>query len=467
MRKISLPHIFWSFIISLGFANAQIIHSQPETAKDTSTLGYFFGKGRFYGHARSYVSGTINEGSLTDYHAWVIGAGIGYQTPRFLKRFQVGVSGFFMFNIETSDLLKPDPSANQPNRYEIGLFNIERPNDYKDLDRLEELFLKTHLGKKSVLVVGRQVPQTPFINPHDGRMRPTLVESAVLDLNEWKNLSFHAEYIWRMSPRSTMRWFDIGQTIGLYPVGLGIDGKPSQYKNNLESKGILIGGVTYQKNKWNIQFWDTYVENILNTSHLKIEWKTKPFAGKNWLLGAQYTHQQRAGDGGNPDPAKTYVQSNAGADVFSGRVGQQSPRFDWFLNGTRITARGRYLLPREWGKEPFYTFMPRERNEGFGDLTAVSVNTFFKPRKNIRIEISGGYFKLPDVSNVALNKYAMPPYSQLNLSFNYQFGPYLKGLNAQLLIVRKDYLGNDYLKPQFVFNKVNMTHLNLIINYYY
>ena len=33
-------------------------------------------------------------------------------------------------------------------------------------------------------------------------------------------------------------------------------------------------------------------------------------------------------------------------------------------------------MPREWGKEPFYTFLPRERNEGLGNIHAFTVKAF-------------------------------------------------------------------------------------------
>lgn len=467
MRKINFYYIVWSFFISIIFVKAQGIHAYHEIEKDTNTLSHFFEKGRFYGHTRSYMSATVNKGELTDYQAWGIGAGIGYETPKFLNHFQVGISGFFMFNLKSSDLSKTDPKTNQTNRYEIGLFDIERPNDHEDLDRLEELFFKTHLGKKSTLTIGRQIPQTPLVNPQDGRMRPTLIEGAVLELKEFKNLTFHGEYIWRISPRSTVRWFDTGESMGIYPVGVDINGKPSQYKNNVESGGVGIIGAIYQKKQWNTQLWDTYIDNILNTAQLKIEWKSKPIAGKNWIFGGQYIHQNALGNGGNEDPTKAYTQTNSGAKVFSGRVGQQYAKYDWYLNATRITSEGRYLMPREWGRETFYTFMPRERNEGYGDVTAVTLNTFYKPEKHIKIEVSGGYFQLPDVKNFALNKYGMPSYSQINLGLTYQFDHYLKGLNALLLVVRKDDFGETYQNDRYVFNKVNMTHLNLIINYHY
>ena len=110
-----------------------------------------------------------------------------------------------------------------------------------------ELFVKTHLGKRSTFTIGRQIPQTPFINPQDGRMRPTLVEAAVLELKEFKNLSFHGEYIWRISQRSTVKWFKIGESMGIYPVGVDVNGKQSLYKNNVESGGVGIIGAVYQK----------------------------------------------------------------------------------------------------------------------------------------------------------------------------------------------------------------------------
>jgi hypothetical protein len=463
--------IFYFLFLFLSVAEidiaAQGIHSHHEAASDTNSLSHFFKKGRFYGHARSYLSGTINKGELTDYHALGVGAGIGYETPIFLKHFQVGLSGFFMFNVFSSDLSKLDPKTNQPNRYEVGLFDIEQPEDHEDLDRLEELYFKTHLSKKNSLKIGRQFPNSTFINPQDGRMRPTLIEGAVLEINEWQNLKLQAEYLWRVSPRSTVRWFTIGESVGVYPLGVDPEGKPSAYKNNVESGGVGILGAKYKLNSWNIEIWDNYFHNVLNTIQLKMEWKSEVIRNKNWLVGGQYIQQNNTGNGGNEEIEKSYLNTNKGSSVISARIGQQSEKFDWFLNGTRITAKGRYLMPREWGREPFYTFLPRERNEGFGDVSAVSLNTFFKPKKRIKVEFSGGYYHLPDVKNFELNKYGMPTYTQVNLGLTYQFDHYLKGLNALLLVVRKDEIGNTYENDRYVFNKVNLTHLNLIFNYHY
>ncbi|MFN8344315.1 MAG: OprD family outer membrane porin [Spirosomataceae bacterium] len=459
--------IGWFLWIVSNAGYTQGIHAYNSADKDTNTIKHFFENGRFYGHARSYSSATINQKALSNYYAWGVGAGIGYETPVFLKHFQFGLSGFFILNVASSDLAKADTQTGQSNRYEIGLFDIERPDYRKDLNRLEELFLKTHFGKKSVLTIGRQIPQSPFINPQDGRMSPTLVEGAVLEVNEGKHWKLHGEYLWRISPRSTVRWMNVGESIGVYPVGVDVNGKPSLYKNQVQSNYVGIWGTTYQTNHWNVQLWDTYLDNVLNTAFAKTEWKSTPVGGRNWLAGGQVVRQDAVGNGGNTDASKAYTQPGSRAWVFSGRFGKQSPKFDWFLNATRITAGGRYLLPREWGREPFYTFLPRERNEGFGDVTAATLNTFYKPQKNIKIELSGGLFQLPDAKNATLNKYGMPGYSQVNLGITYQFERYLKGLNALLLIVRKDEQSNTYNNDRYVFNKVNMTHLNFILNYLY
>jgi hypothetical protein len=40
------------------------------------------------------------------------------------------------------------------------------------------------------------------------------------------------------------------------------------------------------------------------------------------------------------------------------------------LNYNRITSKGRCLILYVWGIDPFFTFLPDERNDGFGDACA-------------------------------------------------------------------------------------------------
>jgi hypothetical protein len=125
-------------------------------------------------------------------------------------------------------------------------------------------------------------------------------------------------------------------------------------------------------------------------------------------------------------------------------------------------------MPREWGREPFFTFLPRERNEGFGDVHAF-MGKVYRDMAKIRLKASlaGGYFKMPDVKNYRLNKYGLPSYVQLNVDARYAFNNFLNGLEAQFLVVGKWRTGETYNNKKYEFNKVNMMLFNFILNYHF
>jgi hypothetical protein len=138
------------------------------------------------------------------------------------------------------------------------------------------------------------------------------------------------------------------------------------------------------------------------------------------------------------------------------------------MNYNRITSDGRYLMPREWGRDPFFTFMARERNEGYGDVHAMN-GTFNKTfgKSGWRAEAGYGQYFLPDVTNVRLNKYGMPSYWQTNIDIRYIFGGFYQGLEMQFLYVYKGQLGQTNGNDKYVMNKVNMSLYNLVINYHF
>ena len=144
---------------------------------------------------------------------------------------------------------------------------------------------------------------------------------------------------------------------------------------------------------------------------------------------------------------------------------------------TRISKDGRYLMPREWGRDPFYTFMPRERNEGFGDLTALTLEAKierslypnFINLKRLSFTLGCGNYLLPDVKDYFYNKYGMPSYQQLNTILNFQFAKNKKphNLAIQLWYVQKFMAGNTYNQIKYELNKVNMSQVNIVVNYYF
>jgi hypothetical protein len=446
---------------------AQMYKGAKTSDVDTTSLLYAFKSGKVHGHFRYFFMSTQNASGLTDYYANAVGGGLRYETGKF-HGFQVAVSGFYIFNIGSSDFSKSDPETGMYNRYESSLFDIEDPENKKDIDRLEELYLKYNHSNSSI-IFGRQLINTPFVNLQDGRMRPTGVEGVWFDVNEIKDIKIEGGWLYDISPRGTVKWFNAGQSIGIYPTGINPDGTKSGYKNNIKSKGIAMLGVTGAFNRnLKIQFWEMFTENVFNTVMLQADYKTKKNNNSVWNAGLQVIRQDALNDGGNTDQSLTYFPKGQKSFTFGAKVGWLKKNFDVSVNYNRITAEGRYLVPREWGREPFFTFMPRERNDGLGDVHAVMVKFGYTTNdKKLKPSFSAGYYDLPDVRNYKLNKYGLPSYIQLNADIRYQFTGFLKCLETQMLIVGKLNAGNTYNNNRYVFNKVNMVSYNFVVNYYF
>jgi hypothetical protein len=471
MKKILIPFLL-SFIYITVKAQHQELNEKPglwkngeKEQEDTLSILHAFKKGTVHGHFRYFFMATDNAGGLTDYYAHAMGGGIKFETARF-KNFQLGVSGFFAFNMGSSDLAIPDAKTNQMNRYETGLFDIEDPTNKKDIDRLEELYIKYHF-KKSNLTFGKQLLNTPFINLQDGRMRPTEAEGLWAEINEIKKTKLELGYLYGISPRSTVKWYKVRESVGIYPSGVNRDGSKSGYRGNLESKGILMTGITHEPNKnLKLQLWELYADNIFNSVMLQADYQYPLSQNSNLIAAVQMIRQDAINNGGNVDPAKTYFEKGDKSLAIGGRIGWKNEQWETTLNYTRITDHGRYLMPREWGRDPFFTFLPRERNEGLGDVHAIMGKVNYKiSSTRLTTSAAFGHYNLADVTNFALNKYGMPSYNQLNIDARYKFGGFLKGLETQFLLVIKDKTGNSYDNDKYVINKVNMSSWNLVFNY--
>lgn len=475
-KRSSFLFLFFALLLSRygAMAQHQEVQEKPgmwkgseRQAIDSTSLLYAFKNGKAEGHFRYFFSATDNNDRLTDYYANAFGGGLRYETAPF-HHLQVGISGFYVFNIGSSDLALRDSITSQVNRYEIGLFDIEDAGNKNDIDRLEEFYVKYTL-RSSYLRFGRQLINTPFINLQDGRMRPTGAEGAWFELNEIKNLHLEGGWLYAVSPRSTVRWYSTANSAGIYPMGVTVDGKKSDYKGNISSSGAFMLGARFKAAKWvTVSAWDLFFENVHNTALLQTDFNTR-YKDKLNLLGAlQFIRQDAINNGGNADPAKTYISKGASAMTAGARAGIKYRNLELTLNYNRIFKNGRYLMPREWGREPFFTFLPRERNEGLGDVHAVMGKILYTfPKQRITAAVAAGYYKLPDTQLAALNKYGMPSYTQVNADVRYAFGGVLKGLDAQLLVVSKFNNGDLHGDKRFEFNKVNMGLYNLVINYHF
>jgi hypothetical protein len=441
---------------------------KPQDVMDSTSLLYAFKTGTTAGHFRYFFSQTTNEGVLSDYFANAVGGGLRFETNSFYH-FQFAVSGFYFFNVGSSQLHHPDPLTGALSRYEIGLFDVENPNNHEDLDRLEELYLKYNLNKGH-LIFGKQLINTPLINLQDGRMRGTGVEGLWFDQRFMQQkLRLQGGVLSSISPRGTTRWYRGAESIGLYSQGLNPDGTPSQFIGNIELPFIAVASVNWKPNKNLIyQAWDYHLPELFNTTFHQLDLKKK-MASYVWTNSAQFSRQWALADGGNEDPSKTYIQKGSKSMTFGFRSKLAFENWHYSINYNRITAEGRYLFPREWGRDPFFTFMPRERNEGFGDVHAFVVKIENQDATSIwrKSGFSFGYFQLPDVQNFALNKYGMPSYLQANLDIRVKLEKLMQGLEGQLLLVTKYGVGNTYNNPKYQINKVNLLLTNFVLNYHF
>jgi hypothetical protein len=315
--KIIIAFFFFISFYSASFAQE---HASSQAEKDTSSLRYkLLTKGVFHAHARSFFMATDNQDALTDYYALAFGAGISYESYK-IHGFQFGLTGFFIFNLESSDLGTIDPSAKSGNRYEIGLFDLRNPNNKSDLDRLEDLYLRYN-WRKSKIEAGRFELNTPFINRQDGRMRGTIEEGVWAEFNEVKDFKIEGAWIHRISPRSTIEWYKVEDSYGVYPGGLNEFGNKSDYAGNIRSAGVGLLGLTYLKKKVKIQLWDQFAENVFNTAMVRADLNLPVGSITTLQLGAMYVRQDALNYGGNEDQTKTYISKGSYSTVISTSAG--------------------------------------------------------------------------------------------------------------------------------------------------
>lgn len=458
-------------LVILLFLTVNSLKAQDHTSSvrkdkhhDSVCLQECITKAHWAAHTRTFLMGTLNEGLLKDDYALGTGAGISMETKP-VKGFQVGVSGFFIYNLYSSHIHILDSLTGQPNRYEVGLFDIEDHDNGNDLDRLEELYLKYSRSKSSI-TIGKFVPNTPFVNPQDGRMRPTVAEGVWLDYKQLKHVTLSGGWLWSVSPRSTVRWYSISNSIGVYPTGVDMEGKKSGYKGNITgNSGLGIINLVYKPGeRSSFNFWNGYLDNVMNTAliEFKIEQKKK---GRTFYQGIIALHQDAVNNGGNANQSLAYISKGAQSNAVSAQAGVKNKLYNYSVNYTHITADGRYLMPREWGREVFYTFLNRERIEGFGNVHAFMGKATRQIGTGFQLGVAYGYVKLPDVLDYKLNKYGMPSYHQMNVYANYTFKGFLHGMEMRFLAAYKQNAGDTYGNLKYVYNKVNMLNLNLVLDF--
>lgn len=455
-----------AFILGTAFA-AVGQHSEQDipsndSLRGTSHLYDIMKQGELEGRFRQYNMMTINAGAPSDYYAMAFGGTLGFASQRWHGvRFKL--SGGYTFDLSTSDLTKLDPVTGAANRYEIGLYDVNDPRHTNDLAYLHEFQLDwSSTNGRTGIILGKQEINSPFLNPQDGRMHPSLFEGLWAKHRTTHGTALQGGWFYRVAPRGASEWYLVDESMAVFPVGRNVYGEGARHGEHLNSTGIFAASVKQNIHKSvNVTAWNLHTENIFNSALVQVDAGEKD---AKWSISGMAIRQDAAQYRGHTNDSLLYMPPSGSSWAFSGRVRNVLGKFRWQLNYTRITAHGRYLMPREWGRDPFFTFLPRERNEGAGDVHAASLNLIWKESNGWRIQVDGGLYHMPALTDVRLNKYAMPSYTQFDVNAQYQFRGGWKSLAAQLLVLVKLPLENDLTEKQSI-NKVDMLHADLIINY--
>jgi hypothetical protein len=424
-----------------------------------------FDQSAWHFHSRSFFMNTLNQGTLKDDYALAQGAGIGLVTKPF-KGFQMGLSGYFIFNVWSSNLAEKDLQTQALNRYEIGQFDVLDRTNRHNLDRLEDLYFRYSI-RHFTATIGRMTLETPFVNMQDGRMRPTLEEGVWFhQTSNSKRWKWQGGVIWGISPRSTVDWFKLRESIGPYGLGVNTSGERKQVHIDDHARVlVMINPEVKLTEHIKLSYWNAFFENVMNTALIELKWERK-MQESTLYFNSMWIHQNAIGNGGNEDQSVSYIERGAQSNVISCQAGTRYKTGNWNVNYTHILDGDRYLMPREWGRDPFYTFMSRERNEGMANVHAFT-NQFSKSAiQGIKLGAGLGYYRLPSITNYAQNKYGMPSYGQVNLFASYVFKGVWEGLEIRFLVAGKTDLGQEEVPLKNQINKVNMINSNVVIDFH-
>ena len=444
--------------------------------------------GKIQGQIRTFFMTEDNQEPLHDYEATALGGKLLYTTPQW-NNLQATIGAYtthFITDNISSQNTEP-LASNRNSRYVIGL--VDSTNyDASSVTNIGEAYVRYQHDKNS-FTLGRMKLDTPFVNPQDGRMIPTFEQGIWATSAVSPQLSFQAGYINAFWVRNTSEWKSVQDSLGLpgYEMGFSsiedasVQGK---YYGNTSTDGLFIANIHYEPTKTlRLDLWDYYLENIFNLTYGEALY-SHPLQSVELSYGLQYLHQEQTGDGGNAEDnvatptnaqkAKSYMQEGESSTTYGVKTALKYEKSKLTLAYTKTTDEGRFLFPREWGKEPLYTFQKRERSDGSGNChawLATLEHDFAQQGLNgLDMMLGYGQYVKTDAKTWIYNKYETPSYAQWNIDIFYRFSGALKGLKAEYLVARKVAHGETYQIPgsaeyNYIFRKNGLTQQNFILNY--
>lgn len=436
----------WMYLISVSLST---IHAQQESLLD------IIREGQLHGHVRNHFMGTIHK-TGKDYATDAMGGLLGYETKEY-KGFQLGVSGIFTYRVFSSDLNHPDPITQRPVKWERELFDVNDPENYRDLDRLESLFVKYHWENSYVNFGKIAIAETPLLNRSDGRMKPFAFQGLWLHQQQKESSwVYDAAWLYRVSPRSMVEWYSFTEAIGLTDNGFQPNGSRADYRHT-PTKGIGVAHLGKNIGQGQFHLWNMYLDGFINTTWL--QWN---FIGRHWELGGLYSYQFPHAHQGAVIYEKRYVQPDENGQVLGFMAIYKTDNSQFKIGYTHAFTTGRFLFPRELGRDQFYTSIPRSRLDGLGGVSVV--NAALQERFNhLQCTLEASTTMGTTIGDYSLNKYNADDYYQVNARLHYEFDRFFKGVHVELLYVWKENKQVHY--NDMVYQKSDYNQFNLITNF--
>ncbi len=491
--------LFWSLHLHAQESTVREVLGLEEKAKDTEKTEdvlenkmnskdrkSFFRPSADINWRTYYLNEDHMAQRFRDYSAITTGLAAHFQTAQdsfFLR------AGFYNSTLLASNnLSETDPVTGKGSRYAGGLLTLDDPGKH-EIATLGEIYAAWFGGQKkskqghydSEIIAGRHAYNSPFINTQDGRMIPSLAQGLFARQKLPYDFTVQGVFINHVWVRATDNWNSVEDSLGTLSMGTSsvYDSSTKKYLNhdysNLNSNGIFLASVEYamekeSKSPLKLVLQDIYVENIFNTAYAEAKLSASMQSFKLGLDG-QYIYQQGTGNGGAATPENVYFVEGSDSHTYGAKL--TGSWNTWFLQiaANHITADGRFLFPREWGREPLYTWQKRERTDGIGNATQYKVATGKQYGKektfldDLKIEIGYGFYPR-DIDKREFNKYGLPSYQQTDFDIFYR-PSVLSGLELEFLVAHKRNAEEAEVPDTYLYTKADITVYNFIVNYTY
>lgn len=364
-----------------------------------------------------------------------LGGYLGYETAPF---YNLSLGATFY----TAQKLGNNPD----NRIGLGGLNEDggSANSYAVLG---EAYIKYETSEHDIRYGRREMPDYRFVSLSNIRFTPYTHEGATYENTMFNDLKLTFGYINKQKGRNSEKFEDMVRSARVSESNIVGNYNPTNYSagNYIgKDKSMMMGGITLNKDDFNAEVWNYYVDDFVNTIYLYGDYTFKINQDLDFTLAAQYANQQNVGSNiaGNIDTsfygAKAQLSFKSGVTLFTAynNVAYSENSYD----GGTIFVR--------WGTPQMFNSYQVQDSETAG-TSSIGVGAQFElghmglvPNSVIRFRY--GFYDMPDSLG---NRYAAQDRSEATFDLRYSFtkndgfGIFteMEGLSIQFRVAYDDY----------------------------